>query len=149
MLDAVFGPIDGALAFLPPLVRLLAWGLVTGAGTMFLYGKLSPQERIAAAQAGAAEARQAMQAYDGHDFRIMGALIRRALGAAFKQVGLVLGPTLLAAFPLLALLTWLARAYSEQVLLAFGPAWMRSWEPPFLLALTVSALTVKFALRIK
>jgi hypothetical protein len=103
--------LDGVLGLIaPPTLRLIVWGLVGGGATMALYWLLSPQREIAAARVEAANARRALDAYDG-EFADAWPLIRRVLGQALRQFRLVLGPALLASLPAICLFVWLSNAY--------------------------------------
>ena len=98
--------IDGGLGQVaPPTVRLILWGLLSGAATMALYWWLSPQRAIAAAKADAAQARRSLDAYEG-DFGDAWPLIRRVLGQALRQLRLVLWPALVASLPAICLIVW-------------------------------------------
>ena len=114
MLHTLFSTLDHALAFIPALARLLLWGAATGAVTLFLYGKLSPQRRIAAAQRAATGARRSLSRYDGTDLRIVGRLAGRSFWFGLRHLGLVTGPSLLAALPLIALTIWMHDAYTHR-----------------------------------
>jgi hypothetical protein len=103
--------LDGLLGlFAPPTLRLILWGLLTGAASMALYWALSPQRKISAAKAGAVAARRSLDAYDG-DFADAWPLIRAVLGQAVRQFRLVLWPALLASLPAVCLLVWISTAY--------------------------------------
>ena len=124
-----------------------------GSGTMLVYWRFSPQQRIAEAQLKAAEARKAMRSYDGTDLAVVRSLVGQSLGFALKHVGLVIGPTMLAAVPVVLLLLWMDGAYADRLaessLLSVGPSWARTWHAPFLVTLSVSSLTLKIVFRIK
>ncbi|QGZ29112.1 hypothetical protein [Stutzerimonas stutzeri] len=108
----LFAIIDSLMAaILPASARLLVWAALGGAGTLLLYRLVSPQGRIGQAKREAREARRRLSAFDG-EFAEAGPLIRGQFSAAFRHIGLVLGPTLLAMLPLLALLTWIDHTYS-------------------------------------
>ncbi len=108
----VFALIDQAMGLvLPPLGRLVVWGLLAGVGSMLLYRLLSPQRKIAAAKAAAAEARRRLNAHDG-DFAGARPLLAAQLRTAFRHLGLVLGPSVLSSLPALCLLVWLDHTYS-------------------------------------
>lgn len=109
----LFGLIDVALAaVLPPLLRLVVWAAIAGAGTLLLYRLLSPQQAIAEAKQAARQARQRLQQFDG-ELDEARPLIAAQFRTAFRHLGLVLIPSLVAALPLIALLSWLETDYSR------------------------------------
>lgn len=109
----LFAWLDRSLeGVLPTTARLVLWGVVAAVLSMALYWRLSPQRGIAAVRTKAAAARRALDAYDG-DFADAWPLLRAALGLALKQVGLVIGPALLASLPALCLIVWLSNAYGH------------------------------------
>lgn len=113
MIGSALGGLDAALSFLPAALRLLLYGGLAGGGAMLLYGRLSPQERLAELQRGLAEARGRMHAYDGDDPRVIWGLVKASLGLSFRQIRLVFLPTLLAAAPVLLAIAWLDAAYAH------------------------------------
>jgi hypothetical protein len=106
-------------------------GLIVGAVTMLIYWWTSPQSRIAALKIESVEARRAMQAYNGTDGREILRLARRAISPALRQILLVLGPTLLAAAPIVLIMIWLSAGHI-----------------PFMIGVSVAALAMKFAFKI-
>ncbi|MFP5305782.1 MAG: hypothetical protein ACLGI7_08155, partial [Gammaproteobacteria bacterium] len=107
----VFAWIDQqVLAWLPPALRLVLWSACAGALAMLLYGMLSPQSRIVDAKRELARARADLDGFDGE---LADALprMRRMLGAAFRQLGLVLTPALVALAPMALLAGWIAETY--------------------------------------
>lgn len=107
----LFALLDHGFALVaPPAVRLVLWGLLAAGISMGAYWLLSPQRRILEAKASAIEARRTLDAYDG-DFSGAWPLMRHMLRAAFRQLGLVTMPALLASLPVIALLAWLSTAY--------------------------------------
>lgn len=108
----LFAAIDTLMAsVLPASARLIVWAIMAGAGTLLLYRLLSPQTRIGNAKRQAREARRRLSEFDG-EIAEAGPLIRGQFSAAFRHIGLVLGPTLLSMLPLLALLSWIDHTYS-------------------------------------
>jgi hypothetical protein len=109
----LFAWTDGVLdGIAPATLRLILWGIVAGAASMALYWALSPQGRIAAVKAKAAEARRTLDAYEG-EFGDAWPLIRRMLGLSFRQLGLVTWPAVVASLPVLCLIAWLSTAYGH------------------------------------
>lgn len=149
MLDPLFSPIDGLLDFLPFWLKAATWGIALGASTMLLYGRLSSQDKIADISEESAEARRELQAYDGTDMSEVLRLAKRSLGLAFEQMKLVIGPTLIAAAPVLAAMWWMEGAWAGKEALPWGPEWLRTWHTVFLSAMTVVAFALKSLLGIK
>lgn len=149
MLDLVFSPIDSALSFMPFWLRVSTWGLVLGAATMLIYKWLSPQEKITDIAERAAAARRQMQAYKGDDMSEVMGLVKRSLALSFEQMKFVIGPTLVAAAPVLVAMYWMEGAWAGKEALAWGPEFVRTWHTTFLGAMSVSALALKVGLRIK
>lgn len=107
----IFAWIDAQVATLiPPLGRLILWGIVAALVSMGLYRALSAQERIGRTKAKLAQSRQQLEAYDG-EFAGAAPLIGNLLRTALQQVGLVAWPAILSSLPLLALICWLSTAY--------------------------------------
>ena len=115
MIGTALGALDGGLSFLPALLRVVLYGGVAGAGAMFLYGWLLPQERLAALQAELAKARSRMHDYDGDEPREILRLARASLGLSLKQLVVVFLPTVLAALPVLLMLGWLEGVYGHRL----------------------------------
>lgn len=108
LLDAV----DGALGVvLPPLIRLIAWGVLAGWLTMLLYRRLSNQEKIGRLKAEQKAQQKLIAEFDG-EFSDLVPLIRKTLGTGFRQLGLALGPALLATLPVLVVVVWVAGEFA-------------------------------------
>lgn len=112
MLELLFGSIDSLMAFAPLWARLCIWAVLFGAGTMLAYAKFSDQERIGRIKERVEEARDELQAYDGTDFDVVARRTKRALRLSFKQLRVMLGPTVAAGIPILAALVWMEGAYT-------------------------------------
>lgn len=107
----LFAWIDTQIATaIPPLGRLILWGIVAALISMGLYRTLSAQERIGRTKVKLAQLRQRLDTYEG-DFADAGPLIGSLLRTALQQVGLVAWPAILSSLPLLALICWLSTAY--------------------------------------
>lgn len=108
-----FDLLDGWLApVMPSGLRIVLWGAIAGAATMLLYWAFSPQARIAQVKRELGRAKRDLDAYDGA-FADAAPLIRRMLGQALRQVGLVLGPALASGLPVLCLIAWLSGAFGH------------------------------------
>ena len=127
MIGSIFAALDDALFFLPPWLRICLYGAVAGAGAMLLYGRLSPQERLEGIQRALADARARMHAYDGDEVKEIGKLVKASLGLSFKQIRLVLLPTLLAALPVLLAIAWLEASYSHTLPEPGTPVTVEYW----------------------
>lgn len=114
ILDApvpIFAWLDTQAAVaIPPLERLLLWGIIAALVSMGLYRLVSNQWRISQTKANLNETRRQLDAYDG-ELADAWPLIRRVLQLSLLQVGLVAWPALLSSLPLLALIGWLSTAY--------------------------------------
>jgi len=107
----LFSAIDGALAMvLPDIVRLVLWGVLAGWLTMLVYRRLSNQEKIGELKAQQKIEQKRIADFDG-EFEELMPLIRHTLALGFKQLGLALGPALLATVPILFLIIWVAGAF--------------------------------------
>lgn len=91
-------------------VRLVIWSAGAGVTTMLLYGLLSPQRRIARAKLELAAVRGRLDRFDG-EFADALPLMRRMIGVAVTQLGLVLGPAMAALLPMALLASWIAQTY--------------------------------------
>jgi hypothetical protein len=110
----LFGLIDQLLAgFLPGLVRLIAWGILAGWLTMVVYRRLSNQERIQVLKGQQREQQRLIADFDGEIGELF-PLIRHALGLGMRQLGLSIGPALLATIPVLFLIVWVAGAFGYE-----------------------------------
>lgn len=107
----LFVQADAALnAFLPPAGAVAVWAALGGAVSMALYRLVSPQRKIAALKADIKTAQKDLARYDG-EFSGATALIRKSLGLSLRQIGFVLGPTLLAVIPVVYILFWCSHLY--------------------------------------
>jgi hypothetical protein len=103
--------LDGILAsFATPTLRLMAWGVIAAVISMGLYWLISPQSRIARCKSDLEVWRRRLDEYEG-DLPGAWPLIGRMLTTSLRQIGIVIGPALVASVPLVSLLAWLAVAY--------------------------------------
>ena len=124
----LFGAIDQFLSFLPSALRLALWGVLAGWLTMVVYRRLSNQHRIGELKAEQKQQQKLINDFDG-EFNELLPLIRSTLGLGFKQLGLSLGPALLATIPVLFLVAWVAGQFGYQ-LPATGETVAITTEPP-------------------
>lgn len=111
VLDAV----DAGLgAVLPAWPRLVIWAAIAGIGSMWLYGRFSNQERLAALKPQIKAAQDELARYDG-PFDGLWPLIRRTLGLSARQMGLTLSPALIASLPLLFMLAWASNTFGYRL----------------------------------
>ena len=113
MFDLLFGTIDSLIAFLPLWLRVTLWGLVMGGGSMLMYGWLSPQDEISELKDEVEEARQKMQSYEGDEFEPVLEMAKESISLSLKQMRVMLGSTMAAGLPILAVLVWMEGAYTH------------------------------------
>ena len=125
----IFGAIDSILEMaLPPVLRLVIWGILAGWLTMVVYRRLSNQVKIGELKAQQKIQQKKIAEFDG-EFEELMPLIRHTLALGFKQLGLALGPALLATVPILFIVIWVASEFGfetpaagSEVLLTVEPA---------------------------
>lgn len=106
-----FAWLDGVLSELTaPTARLILWGALSGALSMALYWVFSRQGEIASIKQKAAEARRALDSYEG-DFSGAWPIMRDMLRLSLRQIGLVTWPAVVASLPVLFVIVWLSNAY--------------------------------------
>lgn len=145
--DAAIGAADGLLAAIPALPRLALWGLVSGAVSMGLYAAVSPQRRLAELKDQVRAVRAELNAYDG-EFAGAMPLLRRQIGLSFHHLGLTIGPALLAAAPMIAVLVWAAGRFADTTVIAGAPRWAGGWELPLIGGAFVSSVAVKVGFKV-
>lgn len=111
LLDAVDG-VAGVV--LPDGLRLLLWGVLAGWLTMVVYRRLSNQEKIGALKAEQKVQQKAISAFDG-EFDELLPMILATLKLGMRQLGLSLGPALLATLPVLFVVAWVAGQFSYRL----------------------------------
>ncbi len=135
----------------PPelLIHLIILATASGALSMWMYKIFSPQERMTAVALQLKETQRRLLAYDG-EFAGAQPLILESLKLSLLRLGMVLIPSLLAAAPILAVLTWGMAPYDRTGIPApVGWEWLGSGEFAFLLLATVSAIAIKMIFRVK
>jgi hypothetical protein len=97
---------------IPAPLAISLWAVIGGIVCLELYRVISPQERITRIKQDAKAAQQELAAYDGE---MEGAwpLMKSMLGLSLKRVGIVIPATLVAAYPVIALLVWISSAYGH------------------------------------
>lgn len=108
----LLGPIDDLLGLLhvPAIVRVILWGILAGYASLWIYRRISPQQRIGEVRGQLVELRRQLAGYDG-EFAGLMSLVRRQFGLALHQLRLTTGAALLSALPLILILPWLSNAY--------------------------------------
>jgi len=110
----LFSSIDDVLAlYVPAVLRLMFWGLLSGWFTMLLYRRFSNQESIAQAKKQQKEQQKIMMDFEG-EFDELLPLISSTLGLGFRQLRLALGPALFASLPVLVIVVWVAGQFAYQ-----------------------------------
>jgi hypothetical protein len=125
----VFGVIDSVLAMaLPPVLRLVIWGVFAGWLSMIVYRLFSNQKKIGALKSQQKSQQRDIAEFDGEFAELM-PLIRHTLALGFRQLGFALGPALLATVPVLFIIIWVAGEFGyktpvtgSQVFLSAEPA---------------------------
>lgn len=125
----LFSAVDGVLGMaLLPVLRLVIWGILAGWLTMVVYRRLSNQEKIGELKAQQKIQQKIIAEFDGEFGELM-PLIRHTLALGFRQLGLALGPALLATIPILFIVIWVAGEFGfetpvagSEVLLSAEPA---------------------------
>lgn len=111
LLAPVLGAVDNVLSsFLPGGLRLALWGVLAGWLTMLLYRKLSRQEAIGELKARQKVLQEEIAKFDGEMSDLM-PRIKDAFALGFKQLGLAIGPALLATIPILFIVVWVATQF--------------------------------------
>lgn len=110
MATTLFSLIDGVMAGLPGLLRLLIWALIASGVSMGLYRLTSPQKALQRIRDRRAAVQQQLNAHEGSMGEAM-PLLGTSLRLAFEQLFRVLWPTAVAALPVIALILWLDMTY--------------------------------------
>jgi hypothetical protein len=110
----VLSGLDAGLGFLPAILRLVAFGALSGALAMGLYVLFSNQDQIRAQKALMQTIRADLKAAQD-DFALTMRLSRRNLAASLELLGIVVGPAVLSSLPLLIVIAWLSSQYGHVV----------------------------------
>ena len=149
MIGEFFRSVDSSFAWLlNDQLRLVIWASTSGILSMLLYKLTSPQSRIRELDAEAADIRKSLAAYDG-EFAEALPLLRSNLVIALKRLRAAFAPALLSGLPILLCLVGLDAVFHDTRWIPFGPSWLGWWVTGYLTVSTVSAVTVKVALRLK
>jgi len=134
----LFDIVDGVLAAAMPVVmRVVLWGVLAGWISMLLYRSFSNQEKIAALKTRQQRQQKQIAAFDG-EFAELLPLIRGTLALGFRQLGMALGPALLASLPALCVIVWASGAFGYRTPAAGETIAVRAepgggglhWSPP-------------------
>lgn len=124
---------DAMIGFVPIPLAIAVWAGVAGVICMELYRILSPQKRIGRVKQEANSARLQLAQHEG-ELEDALPLMKVMLVSSLKRVGIVLPATVLAAYPVLALLVWLSTAYGhryplpdEEMRLAVASPYQARW----------------------
>ncbi len=107
--------LDRACDVLPTAARLGLYGLISGVVAMLVYWQTSPQSRILLLRQQISEAQRTLRAYTGTDVRVILKLSAETISPAFRQLLLVLGPSLVALLPVLLAVMWLESTHSHRL----------------------------------
>ncbi|MCA9029911.1 MAG: hypothetical protein KDA69_03525 [Planctomycetaceae bacterium] len=131
------------------MVQLIVLSTATGALSMWLYKLCSYQERLKSTVAELSDVQSKMMSYDG-EFEGAQALMRESLKLSFLRLALVVVPSLMAAAPIIAVLTWGLGGFHDVVQIsALNWGWASASEVLFLIVASLSALAVKAVFRIQ
>jgi hypothetical protein len=106
-----FAWVDQLLQLLPPTLRLVLWALIGASLSMYLYLKMSSQEKIGDLKTQATAARKKLSAYDGTEMDEMMPLAMNVLKLSGKHFYVVTGPAILSSLPALCLIVFISNAY--------------------------------------
>jgi predicted AlkP superfamily phosphohydrolase/phosphomutase len=105
--------LDRGLAWaLPSWLRLFIYAVLAGVFSMWFYAKVSKQSRLRALRDELKASHRLLASFDG-EFRELRQIIGRTMRLSFRQMGLTLGPALLASIPLLLVLPTLSNLFDR------------------------------------
>jgi hypothetical protein len=109
----LFGFINQLMGLLlPAVICLVLWGVLAGWLTMVVYRKLSNQDKIQELKAEQKQQQKIISNFDG-EFEELFPVIRHTLALGMRQLGLSLGPALLATIPILFIVIWVAGEFGH------------------------------------
>jgi len=138
---------DQLFTGIPVLVRIIIWGLTSGAMAIFLYKLLSNQEKISKCKQEVQQSRQALMSND-ITFEEYKALASQSLKSSLKLLAIVIIPTLISIAPIIAIATMLDKYFADLVLFNTSYSWLSSWEALYFVCVFSSALGLKLSLKI-
>ncbi|MGI9309192.1 MAG: hypothetical protein ACR2P6_08010 [Gammaproteobacteria bacterium] len=106
--------LDGLLGFIPPSFRIVVWGVISSALTMFVYWWSSPQEKIGDIRDKAVAARKKLIGYDGDEFDEYIKIATDVLKMSGKHFLVVTGPAIIGGLPVLFVIVWMSNVYGYQ-----------------------------------
>lgn len=106
--------LDAALGFLPGLLRLGVWALLSAVATMWLYHRFSRQDQLAELKPKIKDAQKQLARYDG-PMKGLWPLIGESMRLSGRQTGLTLWPALVASLPVLFVLVFLSNHYGHRL----------------------------------
>lgn len=140
LLAPILGAVDQILeTFVPGGLRLVGWGILSGWFTMLLYRRFSRQEAIAELKAAQKQLQDKISRFEG-EFNELMPMIRKAFSLGFRQLGLSIGPAILATIPILFIVAWVATRFvyeappaGDEIAVTVEPAagelsWSPSWS---------------------
>ena len=125
------------------LVGSIVLGVFAGAISTGIYWYFSPQEHLTQLSGQVKLAQNELRSFDGTDIRVVFSLTCDAFKLTLKQLGLILGPALLAAIPVLAI-AWLVHNISSEAPNANWISTITFWT-----SLCVCSIGLKFYFKIK
>lgn len=136
----ILGAVDQSLeSSIPGGLRLVGWGILSGWLTMLLYRRFSRQEAIAELKAAQKQLQDKIARFEG-EFNELMPMIRKAFSLGFRQLGLSIGPAILATIPILFIVAWVATRFvyeappaADEIAVTVEPAagelsWSASWS---------------------
>lgn len=140
LLAPFLGAVDQILeTFVPDGFRLVGWGILSGWLTMLLYRRFSRQEVIAELKAAQKQLQDKIARFEG-EFNELMPMLRTAFSLGFRQLGLSIGPAILATIPILFIVAWVATQFvyeappaGDEIAVTVEPAagelsWSASWS---------------------
>jgi len=109
----IFAIVDRLVSWLPGIVGLAFWALLSAIGTMWLYHRFSRQEELAEIKPKIKTVQKKMARYDG-PLSGLWPLISESMSLSFRQMGMTLWPALIASLPILFVLVFLSNHYDHR-----------------------------------